>query len=158
MSGGSHMKLTIQGTHYITVTEESLVNSIPTQKIHLIKIALKSPEPKAIEAILQLFPNTNRYVVSSSANIRLYNEVFKTSAKKYYVENDTNIRLVSFLRKNNKILLNINNLSPHNKQFINNEPVLEDTLRNVEVVLCSNDFYELWKSLFTTWSGNLIIV
>jgi hypothetical protein len=77
--------------------------------------------------------------------------------KKYYVENDTNIHLISFLRKNNKILINFNNLNSHNKAFINDVDVLIDLLRNCEVVSCSKVFYETWKNTLQKWSGNVIL-
>lgn len=154
------MKFTRIGVDYVTITEEYIRNleSPPTQKIHLIKIDIKSPDYKSMEAITMLYPETNRYVISSASNIRIYNEFFKKLQKKYYVENGSNSKLVSFLRKNNKILLNICNLNSHDYAFVNNANILADLLWNCEVVQAPMVYYDMWKQLFSSWSGNLIII
>ena len=153
------MLFTIIGKDYITVNEKNLKDDIISdKKIHLIKIDIKNPDFKTIEAITILFPNTNRFVISSSSNIKIYNEAFKKIVKKYYIENDTNYRFVSFLRKNNKILFNYCNLNTHDKKFVDDKDVLGDILWNCEVFACKTDFYEKWKNVFSRWSGNLIIL
>jgi len=153
------MKFTLSGRDVISLTDETLKDcKIPSdQKIHLIKIDITSPSPKAIEAITMMFPNTNRYIISANSNIKVFNDTFKRLTKKYYVENETNSRLVSFLRKNNKVLLNVAKLSPHDYTFVDNESVLVDLLWNVEVMSVPIKFYESWKPLFTNWPGNLIL-
>lgn len=157
--GGDHMKLTVLGKDYIILNEFDLKNSdlSEKEKIHLIKINIKNPELKTLEGITYLFPNTNRYVISSSSNIKVYNEFFKKIYKKYYVENDTNAHLVSFLRKNNKILFNYCNLNSHDKEFVNSPEILTDLLWNCEVFYSSKSFFEMRKSVFQKWPGNLIL-
>lgn len=112
-----------------------------------------SPSKQYIERIQTLFPKTNRYIVDS--NIRIYNEYLKYTVKKFYVENTVDIPLVSFFRKNNKILLNFNRLKPLEMEFLLS--TLSDLLRNVEVVQMNERTFNDYKHILQEWDGNVIL-
>jgi hypothetical protein len=154
-----HMKFTVKDQDYITVDEEIVKDEslLSRKKIHLIKLALKNPSPEMIDSIVTLFPNTNRFVIPSSANIRMYNDYFKVAGRKFYIENVRGTKLVSFFKKNNKVLLNICNLAPHEKIFVLNKEVLPDILWNCEVVQMKKSDYEPITDYFNVWNGNLIL-
>jgi hypothetical protein len=155
-----NLKLTIIGKDYCIVNEDNLKDPeiLSKEKIHLIKLNFHRPTKESIEAAVSLFPNTNRYVIESNGNIRLYNDTFKILGKKFYVENSKLAKLISFLRKNNKILLNITNLSTPEKQFILSPGVLPDLLWNCEVVQISKLDYDKVSDAFSSWNGNLVII
>jgi len=151
------MKFTNIGSDYITISESNLYNAplhiIP--KIHIIKLEFEEPTRKKIEDAILLFPKTNRYVIRN--NIKIYNNVLRSTSKKYYVENTIESNFITFMRKNNKILLNINNLNSHDKSFILDTITLEDVLRNVEVIQLSQKYFNKFKPVFFNWNGNIII-
>lgn len=107
-----------------------------------------------MDIVLNKFYDTRRFVISN--NVRFYNYYFKNSNFKYYVENQKGMHLISFLRKNNKVLLNVNNLCYLEKQFFM-EGALDDILENVEIIAISSyDFDKIWTVL-QRWHGNVII-
>jgi hypothetical protein len=152
------MKLTILNTDYITITEKNLyeLQEEINEKIHLIKFNFETPTREKILSVINTFTKTNRYVISN--NVKLYNDVLRTTGKKYYIENESGTNLISYLRKNNKILLNINNLRPTEQLFIMEERILKDILYNVEVLQMKKSLYvEKIKFLFDDWNGNLVL-
>jgi len=64
------------------------------------------------------------------------------------VENVPYEPLISFFRKNNKVVLNILRLSRHERIFISNKTVLEDILQNLEIIIVNNKFFLENKALF----------
>lgn len=151
------MRITISGKDYIKI-DESNVNdekllSIP--KIHIIKLQFKSVNGYNINTVIKNFPNTNRFVISD--NVREYNLLLKTVGKKFYVENTIDIPLISFFRKNNKILLNLNNLRKYEKDFILNESIFVDVLKNIEVIQVNRRDFDIMLPLFEQWNGNIIM-
>jgi hypothetical protein len=152
------MKLTILNTDYITITEKNMyeLQEKTNEKIHLIKFNFETPTREKILSVINTFTKTNRYVISN--NVKLYNDVLRTTGKKYYIENESGTNLISYLRKNNKILLNINNLRPTEQLFIMEERILKDILYNVEVLQMKKSLYvEKIKFLFDDWNGNLVL-
>ena len=81
----------------------------------------------------------------------------KTTGKKYYIENEKGANLISYLRKNNKILVNFNNLRKIEADLLLDESVLMDLLRNVEVIQISKSVYEKNIDIFSMWDGNIIL-
>ena len=83
------MKITVMDVDYVVVNEENIKNKdlINRDKIHLIKLDFSKPTKEAIEMAVELFPNTNRYVIASNSVVKLYNDTFKMLGKKFYVEN-----------------------------------------------------------------------
>jgi hypothetical protein len=150
------MKITKIGTDFITIDEDNLYNeklkSIP--RVHIIKLAFFNPTEEKIKKVLQFYPKTNRFVVDS--NIRDYNSILKWTNKKYYVENTECVGFISFFRKNNKVVLNVNRLSHEERVFILNN-CLEDVLRNIEVICINNDVFEEKNKILDLWNGNVII-
>jgi hypothetical protein len=81
----------------------------------------------------------------------------KVTAKKFYVENRVGDGIISFFRKNNKVLLNFSKLADDEKSFVMNPRILSDILRNVEVVQMGKDDFPVVKNLLENWNGNVII-
>lgn len=153
------MKTTQLGSGYLEIDEDFLNMIIEPveEKIHLIKLKFKEPNQEKILTTFKLFPKTNRFIVSD--NIRVYNSIFKATMKKYYVENqylDNNI--ISFFKKNNKICFNFTKIINSDiKKFILDE-LLEDILKNVEVIKVNDIIFKKYHSILKNWYGNVIIV
>lgn len=149
------MKIAKLGTDYIVLDESNYQQESPQNKVHIIKLNFVNPSSDVIDDVLKKFQSTNRYVISD--NIRFYNNILKNTSKKYYVENnqyDSN-HIITFLRRNNKILLNFNNLNSSVKSFLFEN--LQDVLNNVEVCRSYSEEYLKHKEIFDKWSGNLIL-
>jgi hypothetical protein len=82
-----------------------------------------------VNRVLEKFNYTNRFIIED--NIKFYNDILKNN-KKYYVENNSEQGLISFFKKNNKVLLNFNTLTSEERIFVKNN--IEDVLKNVEVL------------------------
>lgn len=151
------MKLSVPGKDYIKVDESNLndKNLLSMSKIHIIKLTFKNVSYDNIKTITKNFPNTNRFVISD--NIREYNSLLKTIGKKFYVENVIDTPFISFFRKNNKVLLNLNNLRKYEKDFILNESIFVDILKNIEIVQINRGDFDILLPLFEVWNGNVII-
>ena len=152
------MKITTIGTDFISINENNIndksLRDIP--RVHLIKLDFKEPTEEKIQKVMEIWDKTNRFVVSD--NIKLYNNFLKTTAKKYYICNRSGDKLLSFLRKNNKVLLIFNNLSQFDKSYIFSSPdILTDLLRNVEVIQISKSQFDMYRNQFEGWNGNVII-
>jgi hypothetical protein len=150
------VKFTELGRDYIAVTEDNIKNEklLSLPRVHLIKLMFFNPTEEKIKTVLSLYPRTNRFVIED--NIRIYNNTLKRTNKKYYVMNMPGIGFISFFRKNNKVLLNIENLSVFEKQFVL-KVCLDDVLRNIEVIqLNREDFLEV-EGKFERWNGNVVL-
>lgn len=148
------MKLTVQGVDYITIDETVIYNQ-PKNKVHIIRLDFVEPTIEKMNNVLTNNPTTNRFVVSS--NIRFYNSYLKTTNKKYYVMNVKGDKLISFYRKNNKVLLDTTCLTEFEKLFVLNV-ALEDILLNTEVLIISKEDFKYYSNCFDDWIGNLIIL
>lgn len=152
------MRITNIGTDYIRVDEENYSSntfqSIP--RVHLIKLDFAIPTFELIKQVLHLFPRTNRFVIED--NIREYNSILRRTEKKYYVMNKKNSNIISFFRKNNKILLNLMNLSKEERNFFLMEGIFDDTLKNTEVIAVSKRIYDEKMEVLDKWKGNCLIL
>ncbi len=152
------MRITSIGSDYIVVNEENYgsdaFQSIP--RVHLIKLDFAMPTYDLVNQVLHLFPKTNRFVIED--NIREYNSILRRTNKKYYVMNKVAADILSFFRKNNKILLNFMNLSKEERDFFLMEGIFEDVLRNTEVIAISKKIYDEKIEVLDKWKGNVIIV
>ena len=152
------MRITAIGSDYIGVNEENY-DSNSFQKIprvHLIKLDFAIPTYELVNQVMYLFPKTNRFVIED--NIREYNSILRRTEKKYYVMNKKGTDIISFFRKNNKILLNIMNLSKEERDFFLMEGIFEDLLRNTEVIAISKKIYDEKIEVLDKWKGNVIII
>lgn len=151
------MRLSIIGKDYITVDETNVndVKLTSMSKIHIIKLMFKSVTEDSIKTVMGNFPNTNRFVITN--NIRDYNMHLKTFGKKFYVENHMGAPFISFFRKNNKVLFNLNNLRGYEKEFVLNEEIFADILKNIEVVQLNRGDFDILLPLLEPWTGNTII-
>lgn len=149
-------RMTTIGKDYIVLNE----NNIETEKakhqekVHLIELQFTEPDEMLLRRVLNLFPETRRFVISDF--IRFYNNQFKRYRdKKYYVKNLKGDNLFIFLKRNNKVLLDFTALEDIEKQLIFKD--LRMILDYVEVVKISRVDYELHFKVFKTWKGNVII-
>ena len=151
------MKITVMNEDFVTITEQNLndLTENPEKKIHLIKLNFTEPTKEKVLSVINTFTKTNRYVISN--NIKIYNDILKTTGKKYYIENEKNTNLISYLRKNNKILINFNNLRQNELDLLLDEKILLDLLRNVEVIMIQSSIYEKYNTIFNSWDGNTIL-
>lgn len=148
------MKIAYIGTDYIVLDENNLADFIDKEKIHLIKLDFKEPSHDIILKVLELYPNTNRFVISN--NIKMYNDVLKQTTKKYYIENTENTKIITFFRKNNKVLFNFNNVNKKVKEFLLDN-FLFDILKNVEVIIIDINSFNSKESILKNWNGNVVL-
>lgn len=151
------MKITKVGTDYVRISETNLADKrlLEIPRIHIIKFDFKEPTVEKVEYILKVFSGTNRFVVSD--NVKFYNGILKNTNKKYYIANVEGDQLISFFKRNNKVLLDTTKLNPLEKAFIFSV-CLTDVLVNTEVMIAEEKFYRENLEAFNNWSGNLIIV
>jgi hypothetical protein len=72
--------------------------------------------------------------------------------------NKRGIDIISFFRKNNKILLNFMNLDDDAFCFLLYDKNFSDVLRNTEVIAIDKDIYNEKSKILDNWNGNIIIV
>jgi len=151
------MLITKIGSDYITINEENIKDEqlLKIDRVHLIKFDFKQPSIEKVEAVMVLWNKTNRFVIAN--NIKIYNDILKRTVKKYYVENTSYDNLITFFRRNNKVLLNVCNLTEHDKSFVLNKNTLSDVLKNIEVIQIEKECYNMYSSIFKKWNGNVII-
>jgi len=150
--------ITIPGKDIIVVNEDSYNQDVSyDQKIHLIRLMFDDPTDDKMEWVLQTFRKTNRYVIDIT-NIRYYNYYLKRTNLKYYIINtvDSWRGLVSFFKRNNKVLLDITKLSIFERQFVLNVS-LKDVISNTEVLLMDKDDYTDHLDVFNRWKGDIIL-
>jgi hypothetical protein len=114
------------------------------------------PTYELVREVLHLFPKTNRFIVED--NIRDYNSILRRTEKKYYVMNKEGAEIISFFRKNNKILLNFMNLTKEERDFFLMDGVFEDVLKNTEVIALTKKIYDEKIEVLDKWKGNCIIL
>jgi hypothetical protein len=149
------MKLTVPGKDIITVDESSLDSLHADIKIHLIKFKFSQPTQSKIDKVFLSYPHTNRFIIDN--NVKIYNDVLKSTSKKYYVMNRASQEgLISFFRKNNKVLLCIPNLIPAERRFVLTH-ALDDVLRNLEIIMIDKPNFEANVDKFKAWNGNVIL-
>ena len=151
------MKIARIGVDYIVITEKNLLDEaiLAIPRIHLIKFEFSSPSKEKVDGVLTLFSKTNRFVISDQ--IKFYNDILKRTSKKYYVMNNPGDQIITFFRKNNKVLLNFSNLAKCELDFITCPTVLPDVLKNVEVIQLDRKDFNVLRPQFETWDGNVII-
>ena len=151
------MKITKMGTDFVRINEltmaDEYITSIP--RIHIIKLDFKEPTTEKVEFVLRTFSSTNRFVIDN--NIRFYNGILRQTNKKYYIANTEEDRLITFFKRNNKVLLDTTILNPLEKAFVFSV-ALQDVLFNTEVMIVKEKHYKENPEVFNRWSGNLILV
>ncbi len=151
------MQITKIGTDFIEIDEETIKDEklLKIPRVHLIKLSFDKPTESKVKSVLESFPKTNRFVIED--NIKIYNTILKFTSKKYYVENPVGSSVITFFKKNNKVLCNFNNFSKTEQTFFYRRSAFEDVLRNTEVIVIHQDAYEEHKKTLDNWSGNVII-
>jgi len=152
------MRITNVGSDYIRVNEETYDSNTyqNIHRVHLIKFDFAMPTYNLVNQVLHLFPKTNRFVIED--NIRDYNSILRRTEKKYYVMNQKGVDIISFFRKNNKILFNFMNLSKEERNFFLMEGIFEDVIRNTEVIAVNKKIYDEKIEILDKWKGNCIII
>lgn len=150
------MKITKVGSDLICVTEQDYTDNISFEhKVHLVKLAFDNPTSDKMFWVMKTFQNTNRFIIAD--NISFYNSYLKHTNKKYYVSNSEPNKLVSFYKRNNKVLLDTTQLSDFERQFVFNV-IIDDILSCTEVVAVSKKDYVQYVEIFNNWNGNLIVL
>ena len=151
------MIVTSVGTDYIELNENNLYDKDLQQipRVHLIKLSFDNPTERKIKQVLEIFPKTNRFVIER--DIKIYNFILRNTSKKYYVSNVVGTDMVSFFRKNNKILINFNYFDINDYQYFLQDNVFNDLLKNVEVVDLDKDIFDEKMDILEKWRGNVII-
>lgn len=153
------MKITRIGSDYIIIDENVIDSGLAKFKkiprVHLIKFAFKHPTETLVNRVIESFPRTQRFVIED--NIKVYNSILRRTSKKYYVMNKKKTDIISFFRKNNKVLLNFLNLDETEKDFFLLQGIFEDVLRNTEVIVLNKYIHDLKLEVLDKWKGNCII-
>lgn len=151
------MKLTQMGSDYVRITEANIADEslLSISRIHIIKLDFKEPTTEKVNYVLNTFRNTNRFSVDN--NIKFYNSILKNTAKKYYIANVEGDTLITFFKRNNKVLLDTTKLSILEKAFVFSV-ALADVLNNTEVIIVEQKYYREHPEPFNKWSGNLILI
>ena len=151
------MKITKMGTDYVRINELNMADPtlMDIPRIHIIKLDFTDPTVEKVEFVLNQYKSTNRFVVDN--HIKFYNDILRETNKKYYVANTYNDRIITFFKRNNKVLLDTTALNPLEKAFVFSV-ALQDVLMNTEVVIAGEKYYKENPGPFNKWSGNLILV
>jgi len=150
---------TVPGRDIIRVTDQDYLNDGPNldSKVHIIRLDFDSPNDTKMRWVIDKFYQTNRFVVDLQ-NIKYYNFYLKRTNYKYYVIN-TNVLwngIISFYKRNNKVLLDITKLTQPEQEFVLSV-ALEDILNNTEVILLKKEQYVQYSDIIKKWKGNCII-
>jgi len=151
------MHITRIGSDFVTISEDNLYDELLTQipRVHLIKLEFEDPTEDKVKKVLSRFPTTKRFIIDT--DIRFYNFILKRTSRKYYVMNNVGDELISFFRRNNKVLLNFFRLSDEQKTFALSKRTFEDILKNVEVIMINKETFHENKEVLEEWNGNVII-
>lgn len=152
------MKITLIGSDLIRINESNYGNNEfqKIKRVHIIKLDFKNPTYDLLNEVMHLFPKTNRFIIDNK--IRDYNYIFKRTEKKYYVMNKNNFNIISFFRKNNKVLFNMMNLNKKERDFFLMDGIFEDVLRNIEVIALSKKIHDEKIQVLDKWNGNCLIL
>ena len=152
------MKLTIAGKDVISIDESNIdrykLEASKGIKFHVIKLNFDDPTKEKVDDVLRSFDNTNRFIISD--NVKFYNGHLKYVGKKYYVQNTSSENIISFFRKNNKVLCDFTRMAMSVASFLL-ENSLEDILRNCEIIIIDENTMSTHAALLKSWPGNVII-
>jgi hypothetical protein len=151
------MKITKLGSDLITIDDSSIEqNEGCNQKIHLIRLMFSYPDLDKMNWVISTYSKTKRFVIDQE-NIKFYNYFFKRTNVKYYVINTMKYYtgIVSFFKRNNKVLLNTTILNKNEQNFIFNS--LIDILSNLEIIMITKQNFNEYKEILSKWNGNVII-
>lgn len=151
------MRITKIGSDYITVNEENLYDEKLTglSRVHLIKLDFDSPDENKVKNVLSLYPLTNRFVIEK--DVRTYNYILRRTSKKYYIMNTPEDSLISFFRRNNKVLINFLKLNDDERSLVLVDSIFRDVLKNTEVIMIDKATFDEKENILMEWNGNVII-
>jgi hypothetical protein len=151
------MRITNVGSDFIRIDEDNIVDEelLKIPRVHIIKLDFFKPTESKVKKVINLYPKTMRFVIEN--NIKTYNYILRGTNKKYYVENSPGVDVISFFKKNNKVLCNFNNFDDTERQFLLTRVVFESVLKNTEVIIVSQSAFETHETTLNNWSGNVII-
>jgi hypothetical protein len=151
------MRITKIGSDYITVNEENLYDEKLTglSRVHLIKLDFDSPDENKVKNVISLYPLTNRFVIEK--DVRTYNYILRRTSKKYYIMNTPEDSLISFFRRNNKVLINFLKLNDDERSLVLVDSIFRDVLKNTEVIMIDKATFDEKENILMEWNGNVII-
>ena len=151
------IKITKPGEDIVVISDQDYNKELKTEnKIHLIRLKFDTPTVDKMNWVIDCFYKTHRFVIDAE-HIRFYNGFFKRTNKKYYVINDKSTNgLISFFKKNNKVLLDITALNEMDRMYALNV-AFADILRNTEVIIISKADYTEHLEELNMYNGNCII-
>ena len=149
------MKLTRIGTDFVKINEENIEKFKNIKRIHIIGLNFNNPTEEKIKKVLSLYSLTRRFIIED--NVRIYNNVLKKTNRKYYVMNNMDDKLISFFRKNNKVLINFFRMNNENKNFLLDDNNFQDMLKNTEVIIINKKIFNCKRRDLEEWNGNVII-
>ena len=151
------MKITKMGSDYVSISEINIADPslLKIPRIHLIKLDFREPSREKVEYVLNTFKSTNRFVIDR--NIKFYNDILRNTNKKYYISNTEDDKIITFFKRNNKVLLDTTRLGTLERAFVFSV-ALEDILANTEVIIVPQKNYKENPAPYNNWSGNLILV
>lgn len=151
------MRITNVGSDFIRIDEDNLEDEklLNIPRVHIIKLDFFKPSEAKVKRVIELYPKTMRFVIEN--HVKTYNYILRGTNKKYYVENYPGVDIITFFKKNNKVLCNFNNLRAVEKEFLLTDFVFVDVLRNTEVIIVNQDIFENKEKHLEPWSGNVII-
>ena len=152
------MKLTVPGVDVVRIDEDNMDAYISEansgKRFHVIKIDFDKPTAEKVKSLLAGFSNTNRFIISD--HVKFYNGCLKHVGKKYYIQNTSGENFISFIRKNNKVLIDFTRMTQSEKTFLL-ENYLGDLLRNAEIILIDEPDMSEYASMLRNWPGNVIV-
>ena len=148
------MKIARYGTEYCCIDESNMDEFVYVPKMHLIKLDFLEPTRKKVLDVLNLYPSTKRFFFSD--HIKIYNDILRTTDKKYYIENTEHDGLITFFKRNNKCILNFSKLKPREKSFAL-EFILTDILFNTEVIILNEEDLKFYLDVISNWQGNVLL-
>jgi hypothetical protein len=150
--------ITVPGRDIIVIDEQSYEDDVSYDyKVHIIRLKFDNPTDDKMQWVMDTFRKTNRYVIDT-VHIRYYNYYLKRTNLKYYIINTLQDwkGIVTFFKKNNKVLFDITKLSDFERLFVMNV-ALEDVLSNTEVILINKEDFTDKQKVFEQWRGDVII-
>lgn len=150
------MKLSVYGKHWLVIDENNIDQLHEDEKMHLIKLNFDNPTKEKVEEVFDKFPSTKRYFIDDDELVRFYNDLLK-NRKKFYVQNTGRTGLITFMKKNNKVLLNLQRLKQNELEYLKSNP--KDILKNLECIFIGSRevLGQDWANELNEWYGNILI-
>jgi hypothetical protein len=155
-------KVAVPGKDVLVVDDNNYHSMLNYDKrFHILKINFSNDIVERTKNIVHIL-NVNRFIIDNiREDVKLYNSIFRNMiGKKYYVKNqELGGNLISFFRKNNKVVFSFPDIEDNQVwfDFFNEPKVFKDVLTNCEVVIMREAQFNEKKPFMRYWRGNVII-